>query len=175
MVSEPILITAPASLPVTLAAVKQYLRIDDAYLDAELEKQIAAAVDDIQLMTGTRIAPQIVELVASRFEELAHFDVGPVTDVVEIRYLATDGSVATLPIGAVRLTGAGLSRGLAPSFGRSWPVTATAADAIAVQLQVGYPVGKLPGQVELAILEYVRALSDGVAPAVERFLVNSRI
>lgn len=173
MLSAPTVITAPESSTVDPDEVKLFLRVDGEALDAEIAGYISAVVGDIERMTSTRLAPQIVEIRADAFADLAHLNIGPVSGIVAITYEDGEGSQYTLSSDLYELFGAGLAMGVRPAAGQSWPVARRAAGVIAARLTVGY--AELPPSLALAVKMAVRARFDGTPFDLFEATVNDRI
>lgn len=174
MLSAPIVIEPSAGDTVDIAALKLFLRIDGDDLDVELGDYAAAVVADIERITSTRIGEQVVELRADRFADLGHLTIGPVSDVLEIRYQDSTGATITLAPEHYELFGAGLEMGVRASFGHSWPATRPGTGVIAARLVVGYG-NDVPPSISLALKQAVRSRFDGTAFDLAEALVNDRI
>lgn len=190
MWSAPTLVTPPASPPIALAAVKEFVRIDadtDDF-DTQLEDFAATAVEQIEAECNIRLAPQTVALLADEWADLSLLPIGPATSIESIHYLDGDGAEQLLDPGSYEMAGAGLAVGIRPSFGAAWPnYVRPVAGAIRVTAIVGYP--ELPRPVHAAALYFTGDLfafretsvvgtAAGKIPmsaTVERFLVNHRI
>ncbi|MBB6191193.1 putative phiE125 gp8 family phage protein [Sphingobium wenxiniae] len=173
MLSAPIVTTAPTDEPVDIDEVKLFLRVDGEALDAEIAGYVGAVVADIERMTSTRLASQVVEIRADSFADLARFNIGPVTDVVAITYEDGDGAQQTLSEDAYELFGSGLAMGIRPASGQSWPAVRPVAGAIAARLTVGY--ADLPPSLALAVKMAVRSRFDGTPFDLFEATVNDRI
>ncbi|HKY80267.1 MAG TPA: phage head-tail connector protein [Sphingobium sp.] len=175
MLSAPIVITPPEGDVVDLEAVKTFLRVDSSALDDEIAGYIRAAVTEIERITSTRLAEQVVEIRADRFADLDHLTIGPVTGIVSIIYQSTSGTSETLVEESYELFGAGLETGIRPAFGHAWPAARGAAGVIAVQLEVGYSAETQPASIDLALKQLVRSKFDGTPFDLCTVLVNDRI
>ena len=129
---------APAAEPITLDQAKAQLRgiagSDGPYVEA----LIGAARGHVERYTGLRLVRQTVELRASRFADLAHFDIGPIATVESIRYLDEFGVAQTLDPASWERFGADLEQGVRPKFGGRWPATRPVEDAIVVTAIAGF-------------------------------------
>lgn len=174
MLSAPIVIEPATGDIIDLAAMKLFLRIDGSALDDEIGMHVMAVVADIEQMTSTRLADQVVEIRADRFADLDHLSVGPVQDIVQLRYQDVSGVETNLAPDAYELFGAGLAMGIRPSQGNVWPSTRPVAGPIAVQLQVGYG-DALPANISMAIKMAVRSRFDGTPFDLFGATVNDRL
>ena len=175
MWQSPVIITAPAAEPISLAQAKQYLRLeeDETGFDAELATQIAGARGRVESATNTRLVTQTLELRASDFVALERLPIGPVTSVVAITYRDQVGVDGSLGPDDVELDGAGLEMGVRPITG-SWPA---AAAGVTVRVVVGYGIdgAALPPRIRIALLQQIRELFDGTPADLDTWIVNDRI
>jgi uncharacterized phiE125 gp8 family phage protein len=175
---SPVIVTPPAAEPVTLDQAKQFLRVDEADTDFDIEigLQIAGARGHVEGVTSTLLIKQTVEIHADDFDDLALFKVGPISSVDEVSYLDRNGIVQTVPAESYELVGAALERGLSPVSGGSWPRSASAG-AVTVRATVGYgdDGDAIPQAVRLAILLKLRALFEDGSADIDYLLVNDRI
>lgn len=173
MLSSPVTVELAEVDLVNMNEVKTFLRLDEGSLDTEVEGYIASAIGDVELMTGTRLAPQTVEILADRFADLQTLSIGPVQSVISIEYQDTGGDTHVLASDAFELFGAGLARGIRLKAGQSWPLTRYATGVIAVRLSVGYD--PLPGHLKRTLLELIRSRFDGTPIDLFTMTVNDRI
>lgn len=141
MWSAATLVTPPAEPAIALADAKTFVRIEAEVtdFDTELAAFASAATEQIETMCSIRLAPQVVELFADEWADLARLPIGPVTDVVSVHYLDSDGAEQLLDDALYELAGAGLATSIRPVAGASWPSgLRDAAGAIRVQLTAGY-------------------------------------
>lgn len=174
MLSAPIVIAPPTEDVVDLAAMRLFLRIDGTALDEEIGALVAAVVSDIERMTSTRLAEQVVELQADRFADLGRLPIGPVQEVVEIRYQDGAGAGQTIAADMYELVGAGLEQSIRCAFGHVWPSPRPVAGAISVQLRVGYGAD-LPAALSMAVKMEVRSRFDGTPFNLFDAIVNDRL
>lgn len=153
MWSAPVPVTPPASEPLSLAIVKEFLAIeaDETLHDAKLARFIAAARSQAEALTGTFMVPQTVRFYADCWGDLARLPTGPVTTIGAIEYFGADGTEQTLAAEDYTLVGAGLVWGVELAPGKSFPpLLRPSSLAIRVTLEVGYP--DLPAALETAML-----------------------
>jgi uncharacterized phiE125 gp8 family phage protein len=175
MWQAPLIITAPAAEPISLAQAKQYLRLEEEEtgFDAELAMQIAGARGRIESATNTRLVTQTVDICASEFAALERLPIGPVTAIVAITYRDQAGVERSLGPDDIELDGAGLEMGMRPITG-TWPV---AAAGVTVRAIVGYSVDgtAVPPSIRIALLQQIRELFDGTPADLDTWIVNDRI
>jgi uncharacterized phiE125 gp8 family phage protein len=175
----PVIVTPAAAEPITRDQAKEFLRLDpdDTGFDTEVDGWIAAARDDAELITSTRLITQTVDLACCCFAELIALPIGPVSAIGSIKYLDTAGDEQTLDAASYALFGAGLARGVRLKPGYTWPTVLDAPDAVRVRLTVGYGAdgGALPGSVKVALLRAIRGLFDDKPIELAELLHNHRI
>lgn len=172
-------VTPPEVEPVTLAAAKQYLRIDaaDDSFDDEIETLIAASRADIEAICNTRLITQEVLLQAGSFYDLEHLPIGPVQTIERVAYLDSEGAEHLLPDTDYELVAGELESQIVLVDRTSWPAVDDRADAVRVAAIVGYGDAgtDLPRDLYFVVLQAIRAKFDGRELAIENMLVNHRI
>ncbi|OYW98004.1 MAG: hypothetical protein B7Z15_22575, partial [Rhizobiales bacterium 32-66-8] len=157
---SPILVTAAASLAVTVAQARDELRFDSEDHDARLARYIEASASHVEAVTGLRLVTQTVDLVATSWGDMGRLPLAPVQSITSVGYIDPDGASQVLS-GATyvaRLTG--LQPGLSLAHGASWPATRLDSD-ITLRAVVGYGAAEVqPGPIVSAILLMVRAMND---------------
>lgn len=174
-------ITPPASLPVSLAEAKSWIRLDHDLEDALIERLIRAAtnaLDGPAGFLGRALMPQTWELVFDAFP--AHeieVPLGPIASVAEITFTDPAGVGQTVPAAAFELDRVATFGGwIVPVDGFSWPATMATIGAVSVRVVVGTGA---PEGVRQAILDMIaarydmrgegRMLSPGIAGDLARF------
>jgi uncharacterized phiE125 gp8 family phage protein len=152
MWSAPVTLTPPASEPVTIDEVKEFLVIEaeEVLYDQQLARFITAARQQVEAVTGTRLVPQIVRVAAREWHDLKALPIGPVRTVTSIAYDDTAGVSQVLATANWELFGTGLQTGIRPVYNAAWPAALRRQDAIRVTLEIGYD--DVPGPVKTAIL-----------------------
>lgn len=172
-------VTPPEVEPVTLAAAKQYLRIDaaDESFDDEIATLIAASRADIERICSTRLITQEVLLQADSFYDLEHLPIGPVKTIESVAYLDSEGAEQLLPDTDYELVAGELESQIVLVGRTSWPAVDDRADAVRVTATVGYGDAgtDLPRDLYFVVLRSIRAKFDGSELAIENMLVNHRI
>lgn len=150
------LVTPPATPAISVEQAKIFLRIDadTADFDGALADFTAAAIEQIEGMCSTRLAPQTVELLADEWNDLARLPIGPVTAITSIHYQDRAGVEQLLEPERYELFGAELERGIRLTVGSGWPKDQRAVTgAIRVTLVAGWAT--LPSPVRTAALYHV--------------------
>lgn len=151
------LLTPPAAEPVTLAAVKAALRIDDARFDALLPGLIASARAVAEQETGRQLVEQTWR---------AEIDDWPASDEPIAIYRATAAAVSywagstwqTLASGYV-FAPSGNGTALAPALGSAWPALGEVAlgPRVRIDLTCGVPTASA-ASVPACIQTFITAL-----------------
>ena len=134
------LITAPSTLPVTLADVKTSLRIDAAELDNELTGVIFGALKIAEHECGRCIMAQTYELTLDAFPSAIELTRTPVASVSSITYADSTGAQTVLSPALYALDDAddyGFSY-VVPAFDSSWPNVRSEINAVKVRYVSGY-------------------------------------
>ena len=174
----PVTTTAPAQEPITLALAKEFLRLEgNDRFDGEVGLHIAGARTAIETRTSTRLITQQVRIACDRIADLDRLPIGPVAAIVEIVFIAPDGTRDEVPGEAFELFGSGLTFGIRTTDGSAWPAPASRSGAIEVTLTVGYGADgdALPGDLKLALLFAIRAGFDDAPHVIDHWLCNHRI
>lgn len=153
MWSAPVTLTQPAFEPVTIDEVKEFLVIEaeEVLYDQQLARFITAARMQVETMTGTRLVPQTVQVMASGWPDLMSLPIGPVSAVTAFEWQDSEGIWQTLDPAVYVLAAFGLQAmiGLRPR--QSFPYGLRRVDdAIRVTLEVGYD--PVPEPIRFAIL-----------------------
>lgn len=110
--------------------------------DAAVAALIAAVTEDIDGpggWLGRALGPQVLEIVAGRFSEIArcgviHLPYPPLISVVSVKYLDANGNEQTLDPEVYRVN----ETSLMLNAGEGWPSTGGFDDAVRVRFKAGY-------------------------------------
>tara|TARA_R110000782_G_scaffold167129_10_gene259363 strand:+ start:3535 stop:4098 length:564 start_codon:yes stop_codon:yes gene_type:complete len=179
------LITAPATMPVSLAEVKANSRIDvdNSDEDTFLSGLIAAATDHVENYTGRALVSQTWELVLDAFSPSILLPKGPVTSIVSVKYFDPDEAEQTVSPANYALDDVADPQWLVRASNYSWPAVADGINNVTIRFICGYAT--VPPAIKHAILLLVdhwdqnrSATSDKpvstVPHAVDDLLVNYR-
>lgn len=134
------LITAPSTLPVSLAEAKLHLRIDAADEDALVTALISAATQGAEQETGRAIMPQTWAVTLDAFPEAIELMRTPVQSVTSVKYFDEAGVQQTLPGSLYSLDNsedAGFAY-VVPAYDTDWPDTRDQVNAVEVIYTAGY-------------------------------------
>lgn len=148
--AAPKVITAPTHPVIPVAEVREHLRIAaDGSQDERMEDYLRAAHAAAQHYTGLSIGSQTLELALDAFPSGAiELPQGPVTGIVSIQYVATDGSLLTLTPQAYVLDDYSTPQWVLQAQDYEWPATREVANAVRVR----YTSGDMPYEVKAALL-----------------------
>jgi len=179
MWSPAITVAPPATLAVTRAQVKEFLRLDagDTAFDNEVDAWIAGVIGEAEAITGTRLITQTVRLRADSFADLLALPIGPVQEIALVGYLDPGADAQIVPAERYELIGAGLATAIRPVPGAIWPPARPITGAIAVTAVVGYGDGQdaIPPDIRIALLRAIRGYFDDKPIDLAPLLGNHRI
>lgn len=186
----PVLVTPPATLAVTLAEVKDHLRIEHDDHDGKLTALIRAAVDHLDGWRGTlgrALITQGWRVDMACFVDPIRLPLLPIdTASIAVSYLpSTGGAAVALDPAAIEIAEDALGVLITRASGASWPSPATRLDAVRVAFDAGYgpSSGDVPPairtaltfQVALGYEPHTPAEAEQKQRAIERLLANFRI
>lgn len=135
------LLDAPATTPITLAEVKDQLRVDGSDDDALLTRliDVAVAYTDVKGALGqAMITQKWGQWANSTPPQTVSLILGPVTGVTAVKYYDTDGVLQTDTLSNYQVTGTEFATTIGPKSGFNWPVTQDRSDAIRIEYEIGY-------------------------------------
>ncbi|MDH6265532.1 putative phiE125 gp8 family phage protein [Rhizobium sp. SG_E_25_P2] len=88
--------TPPSGEPVSLAQVRQRLRIDATDDDNDIESMIREARDHVERYCNLRLSPQVMELQCDSFGDFNRISVSPIRGLGAISYIDATGLEQTL-------------------------------------------------------------------------------
>jgi uncharacterized phiE125 gp8 family phage protein len=135
------LVEAPAAMPITLAEVKEQLRIEHADDDVLITRLIAVAVSytDVTGALGhAMIAQKWAQWFGPNPTQQVRLALGPVTSVTAVKYYDENGDLQTDTLSNYQVTGTGFATYVEPKSGFNWPTTQQRSDAIKIEYQIGY-------------------------------------
>jgi uncharacterized phiE125 gp8 family phage protein len=170
------LVTAPQELPVSLQEVKAAGRLedeDDALLAGHLRAAVAA-VDGSDGWLNRALISQVWIKWLDAFPWTIRMPLPPLQEVVEVRYVDTDGNVQVVDPSVYVVAGIGGYGRIVPALGQRWPATRCQPDAVQVEFKAGYgdDWNAVPQDIRDALILSTVALYDGCesAAATEIFM-----
>lgn len=154
------LVTPPAGLPVPLAAAIAKAKADGAGLDAEIELDVRGIAGEVEHELGRALCEQTWRVTLDRFPEAIKLAMPPVIAVDYVKFYDAEGALQTLDPQDYYVDNVSEPGYLMPAPGRSWPVTASRANAVEVQYRCGYGPGHaaVPPQIQSYILGRIEAI-----------------
>lgn len=156
---SPLLVTAPACEPITLAEAKLWLRYTASDQDDLIVGLIVAARRHVESHTGRRLITSTWDLKLDRFPwSLCPITLpyAPLSSVTSIKYLDVNGTEQTWASSNYIVDSASEPGRITPAFNACWPVTQCRMNAVTVRYVAGY--GARPDQVPAGITVAVRFL-----------------
>lgn len=135
------IVDAPETTPITLAEVKEQLRVEGTDDDAILTRliDVAVAYTDVRGALGqAMITQKWAQWVDSTPPQSINLILGPAQGVTAVKYYDTDGVLQTDDINNYEVFGTEFATKIGPKSGFSWPVTQDRQDAIKIEYEIGY-------------------------------------
>lgn len=133
------LVTAPAALPVPLAAAITAARADGAGMDAEIEMDVLGIAGEVEHAIGRALIEQTWCVALDAFPPTIRLPLAaPLIEVVHVRYLDDAGQQQTLAPERYVVDAMSEPARILPAPGHSWPSTARQVNAVEVQYRCGY-------------------------------------
>lgn len=132
-----VVVEGPTYSP-TLADLKVHLGVEHTEHDALItgfRDAACAHLDGPSGILGRSIWPQTLELRTDAFEDEIALSYGPVTDIVSVTYIDSDGAEQTVAAEDYALLSGDV---LAPAYGGSWPTPRGGAEDVVVQYGAGF-------------------------------------
>ena len=148
------LVTPTTENPVTLAEFKEYLRIDGDDENAQLQRFLNAAIVSAQQWTRRQFTFATYEYTVDFFPAgRIDLPLTPLSSVVSIKYIDSDGDEQTLDTADYVVTTGHEPGFVEPAYNVSWPTTRNQTDAVTIQFIAGYGIdgATVPDDVRLLI------------------------
>lgn len=162
---RPVLVTPPATTPVTVGDVKAQARIDFDEEDDLVTSHLAAATSYLDGHAGILGRCLVTQTWAQSFDEFPSGDVirlpFPDVSAVEITYRDEDDAAQTLGASSYSLNADAMGAFVMLADGASWPDTYTRPDAVTVTMTAGYgAASSVPQSIRQAVMVLAAAMYD---------------
>lgn len=137
-------VARPATEPVTLAELKDHLRVAVADDDNYLSGLLVAATDQIELLTRRAFIARTMTLKLDAWPEVIELPRPPLIAVSSVAYIDTAGASQIMPASDYDVDTTSTPGRLAPAFGVAWPAARDQLGAITVTYEAGYDDGGSP-------------------------------
>ncbi len=157
----PVLVTAPAAEPITLAEAKAHLRVDGSDDDTLIASLIGAARRHVEDLTGRALITQTWRLSwDDQFPAEIRLPKGSLQSVDEIAYIDTAGATQILDPSAYQVDADSEPGRVVPVYGASWPVARSQPAAVTVDWTCGYgdAADDVPAPIKAAMLLLIGTL-----------------
>lgn len=146
------IVTPPSVEPVSLAELREQLRIDHDDEVAILLQKISAARRHVESLTGLALAPATFDLTLDRFPaaEIA-IPKAPLVSVTSVSFIGADGIEAVVSASNYVVDTALPQGWIVPVSDFSWPATMATINAVRVRFVAGYETP--PENLKEAILQ----------------------
>lgn len=147
-------ITAPTVEPITLAEAKLHQRIDVDDDDALVSMWITAIREHAEHLTERTLAPTRYCLYLDAFPCDGGIELpgGPVTSVVSVQYVDSNGALQTVDSADYAHDDAQEASWVLPAYGAVWPSTQPVANAVRVTYDAGYTASNIPAPIKAYML-----------------------
>jgi len=132
-------VTPPAIEPVTLADVRDHLRIDHTDSDNVLDWLIQAAREAVEASTGRALIQRTLDVTFDSFADLMELPRAPLQSVTHVKYLDDDGNEQTLSSSVYRVETNGDWPGIIElGYDQSWPSVYSVKNPVTVRIVAGF-------------------------------------
>lgn len=130
---------APTIYPVTLMEAKQALQIidDDGSMDAEIERLIGEATDQVERDARRCLMPQTWQCFYDYFPPMIELLKFPVITVNWIKYYV-GGVQTTLPTTEYEIDSVSEPTRIVPVWGKVWPISQVKLNSVSIEWTAGY-------------------------------------
>jgi len=171
-----VLVTPPASSPISLAEAKSHLRVDHSDEDTHIQLLIDAAttyLDGYTGILGRCLVSQTWDLYLDEFptcEPSIQIPLSPLIAVSSVTYTDTAGDPQTVDSDDYTVDTITPPGWVVPDSSFSWPATMDAVNAVKVRFVAGY--SSVPAAIKAAMLLMVADLYENREPVIIGQTVN---
>lgn len=163
-------IAPPAVLPITIAEVKPWARLDEVFQDdahfVELISMATELLDGETGYLGRALITQDWRLVLERFAREIKIPLPPTQQVTAVKYIDPGGVEQTLDAGVYTVARDAQNSFLRLADGQTWPDTKCGVEAVKIEFTAGFgdSWNDIPQPIRSALSMTVANLFDGMAP-----------
>jgi uncharacterized phiE125 gp8 family phage protein len=162
-----VLVTAPASEPLTTAEAKSHLGVTVSTFDSDIDACVAAARSECETFLKMALLPTVYDWkIDGCFPREIRLPIGPVpsTTGLSITYVDDNGATQTLASSVYRVS-VGETAVISLAYGQTWPSTQPVSDAVTVRFTAGYAnAAAIPKAILHAVKTYLRHLWGQTEP-----------
>lgn len=162
-------VTEPADLPVTLARMKQHLRIDETITDEDeiIEAYLEAATDFAENFTGRAFIDQTWDMILDEWPVTGPIVIRrpPLIEVVGVFY--ADSAESEQEASGYTVLASGDPARIFMASAGAWPTAALIPGAVRIRFRAGYlntgvspPVANVPAAIKQAIMMHAAAFYE---------------
>lgn len=153
------LITAAATMPVSLASVKLHCGVEDSTFDALLTELLADAVNHVEELLGRSLGEQTWLLTLDAFADAIELRRGPVLGIVAsgFKYVNAAGTLTVVPAELYTLDLVTQPSWIVRNEDAAWPETTAKPNAVEVTFTAGWTEATLPRALRRAVCVLVAA------------------
>jgi uncharacterized phiE125 gp8 family phage protein len=130
----------PAVEPITVARVKEHLRITTTDQDNWINRHITAARETIENYTGRALVTQTVEIKLDGFPcDEIWIPNPPLQQILSVKYYDQNGDLQTIDSSLYDVDIASEPGRICPIFNTYWPVARPKLNSVIITAIVGYP------------------------------------
>lgn len=157
MTNPPIVVTPPASEPITLAEAKLWLKVDDTADDTLITDLIMAAREHVEGQTNRRLITQTLKVYYPGWCSDFALPVGPVSAVSHVKLYDTENTATTVDSTDYALDGDSNPPYIRRAYGITWPdTTLRTLNPIEIQFIAGYAdADAVPVRLKTALLALI--------------------
>lgn len=178
-----VLVTPPATEPVTLDQAKQHLRVDHDADDTLITTLIEAARHLVEGRLKQSLVTQtwdfyldgwyeeVLNYYPGRYaaREVVYLAKGPVQSVASVKYLDGSGVLATWAPSEYIVT-PGLPGRITPAYSRTFPTTLPVVDSVVIRYTAGYST--VPGNLRAAMLLVIGHLYENREETISGTIIS---
>lgn len=147
-------VTAPAVRPLTIADVREHLRIDDNESDTKLNRLIRVALNHAESMTGRALITQTIDATYDTWCSLITIPRGQLQSVTSVKYQDDDDVEQTVDTSVYRVNTSVDPGRVELGYGEDWPDIYPVRAPIVIRAVVGYgdAAEDVPEEIKQAML-----------------------